>query len=236
MSAPALSVVNNAIGVELARTQFAYSERDAMLYALGIGAPADALAPDELKFVYEGSADFQVLPTFALTFARDLIELLPNGELAGIRYDPMMLVQGEVQLELPAPLPRAATVETSYTIAEILDKGSGMLLVLGIESRDLGGKLLASSRSSVFIRGLGGFGGERGTRRGFELPSRPADEVCQEETSARQAMLYRLSGDLNPLHIDPGNGGAWRLSQADPAWALHAGFRCPRAHQAMLRQ
>ena len=203
MPSPLLTAVQAAIGREILRVSHSYSQREAILYALGIGAGADPLAPAELKFVYEGSADFQVLPTFAATFAPELVQLFTSGEIAGIRYDPMMMVQGEIALDLHKPLPRSAQVESVARIAQILDKGSGLLMVVEIDSRDESGELLSLSRSSVFVRGLGGFGGQRGAPSTFALPNRAPDQVHEEATSPRQALLYRLSGDMNPLHIDP---------------------------------
>ncbi len=203
MPPPSLATVGRVIGLELARTSYTYDEREAVLYALGIGAPAHWLDPDELKFVYELSNDFQVLPTFAVIFAKELISLLLAGNIGGIRYDPMMLVHGEQQLEVAKPLPRAATVESTFTVADILDKGSGLLLVVDVASRDEDGEHLATSRTSVFIRGIGGFGGERGKSGALDIPDRQPDFVHEERTLSRQALLYRLAGDTNPLHADP---------------------------------
>ena len=203
MPPPSLATVNQAIGLELAQTSYTYDERDVALYALGIGAPAHWLDSDELKFVYELSNDFQVLPSFSVIFANELISLLLTGDFAGIKYHPMMLVHGEQKLEVAKPLPRAATIESSISVADILDKGSGLLMVLNVTSCDEVGELLATSRTSVFIRGIGGFGGARGTAHRISLPDRPPDIVHEEPTLLRQALLYRLAGDANPLHADP---------------------------------
>lgn len=196
--------VERALGSQLPPLVYRYSERDAALYALGIGAPADWLDPDELKFVYEGSPDFQVIPTFAALFGGRLVRSMLGGELGGIRFNPLMLVHGEQQLEIKRSLPPAATVTSQPRIAEIYDKGSGMLIVIASESRDESGALLALSRSAVFIRGLGGFGGPRGSGAAESaLPASPPDALHEEKTLDIQALLYRLSGDSNPLHADP---------------------------------
>ncbi len=202
MPPPSLETVKGAIGLELARTSVSYSERDAVLYALGIGAPTDPLDPDELKFVYELSGNFQVLPTYAVIFAKDLISLLLGGNIADIKYNPMMLVHGEQKLTLHNPLPRRATVRSIATIADIHDKGSGLLLIVDVNSCDQDGTPLALAQTSVFIRGSGGFGGERGTSRKVAMPDRPADVSHIEQTLQQQALLYRLAGDANPLHAD----------------------------------
>ena len=95
MKPPSLETVRQAIGVELLHTRYAYSERDVILYALGVGAPAHWLEPEELKFVHELQPDFQVLPTFAVIFAKELHDLVLSGDIAGIQYNPMLLVHGE---------------------------------------------------------------------------------------------------------------------------------------------
>lgn len=203
MSAPPPDTVKRAIGQILRQSSYTYDERDAVLYALGVGAPADWLDPDELKFVHEVQPDFQVLPTFAVTYAKELHHLVLSGDMAGIKYNPMMLVHGEQGLRILASPPRAATVNSTITVADIFDKGSGLLMVLDVNSCDANGQLLAQARSSLFIRGLGGFGGERGQSSGTSPPDRCPDAEIEEATLTRQALIYRLSGDANPLHVDP---------------------------------
>ncbi len=197
-------IVDRALGYELEPLSYTYDERDVALYALGIGAPADWLDQDELKFVYELSGrGFEALPTFATIFAIGLNQKVLSGDFAGIKFNPMMLVHGEQYLEIVKPLPARAQVKTSLRISNIFDKGSGLLMVITGDSADEGGDLLARSRSSMFVRGLGGFGGDRGPSAGQERPQRAPDIVQEEKTRVTQALLYRLSGDPNPLHADP---------------------------------
>ena len=204
MQPPALDVVKRAIGAELARATYRYNERDVALYALGIGAPADPLDQDELKFVYElSSVGFQVFPTFAVVFSYDFNRRVPMGEIAGIRYHPMMVVHGEQILQVLRPLPKAATVNSTVAISDIYDKGSGLLMVIDITSCLEDGSKLSTARHSLFFRGLGGFGGERGPSSQWVLPTREPDFVFEESTDVAQALLYRLAGDDNPLHADP---------------------------------
>ncbi|MDE2952607.1 MAG: MaoC/PaaZ C-terminal domain-containing protein [Chloroflexota bacterium] len=204
MTAPLLDLANRAIGQELGPLTYSYAEREAALYALGIGAPADPLDQEELKFVYERSSrGFAVFPTFALVYSQELIHRFLSGDLAGIAYNPMMALHGEQYLELLRPLPVRANVTTALKIAQIYDKGSGILFIIEGDSADEAGQTLAFSRWSIFIRGLGGFGGDRGPGAKMQPPQSPPDIVHAERTSKAQALLYRLAGDSNPLHADP---------------------------------
>ncbi len=203
MPPPTQQTVNNAIDKVIARSRYTYNEYDAIRYALGIGAASGHWYNDDLKFVYERSSDFQVLPTFAVVFARNLYDLVLGGKIEGIEYDSKLLLHGEQQLELFGPLPRAATVESTCTIADIQDKGSGLLMVIRIESNRLDGAALAVARFSIFIRGIGGFDPHRRSGAQVTLPHRKPDAVNEATTLPTQALLYRLAGDANPLHADP---------------------------------
>lgn len=204
MTAPALEVVNNAIGTELEPITYNYTERDVSLYALGIGAPANVLDQSELQYVYEMSElGFKVIPSFGVIFSGRQIESILTGNIAGIEFNPMMLVHGEQYLEIKKPLPTSGTVISTPKIVNIFDKGSGLLLVTDVTSRDEQGDVLTVGRSSMFIRGIGGFGGERGSSEKVEIPDREPDVVHEESTLSIQALIYRLSGDRNPLHADP---------------------------------
>lgn len=204
MSAPSLAVVNRAIGETLDPITYTYTERDVALYALGVGAPSDWLDPMELQYVYELSTlGFKVIPSFGVIFSGGLIDKILTGTVAGIEFDPMMLVHGEQTLAIKKPLPIAGTVTSIPKIVDIFDKGSGLLLVVDVTSYDDGGDVLVVARSSMFIRGLGGFGGKRGTSATVDIPQRPPDAVHEQTTLESQALIYRLSGDRNPLHVDP---------------------------------
>ena len=212
-----LDIVNAAIGVELPPMRYSYCERDIALYALGIGAPSDALSPAELRFVYELSPDFQVIPTFAALFGRDLIKQLMTGCIAGIQFEPMLLLHGMQSLELKRALPRRATVVSQARIAEIQDKGSGMLIQFVVHSASEAGEPLTVARTAVFIRGIGGYGGERGKSLKLPQPAGAPTYTHSEATMPTQALLYRLAGDANPLH-------------ADPAMAARGGYKAPILH------
>jgi acyl dehydratase len=115
-----------------------------------------------------------------------------------------MLVHAEQAFELHRPLPVAGTVRTTSTVTGIYDKGSGALVVTENVAVDAAtGEPLVTSRGGTFIRGEGGFGGPRGSEPPWELPDRAPDHQVVRETRPEQALLYRLSGDRNPLHVDP---------------------------------
>lgn len=200
-----LEQVNAAIGKPQAPFTYTYSKRDVSLYALGVGAPSDWLDQDELKFVYEFSEPgFQVLPSFAVIYISQTVQNLLEGRIGDIHFNPMMLVHGEQSLEIKKPLPPEGTVTCHPVIRAIYDKGSGMLVVNDTVCKDEHGNDLAVLGSSMFIRGMGGFGGERGeSDKSGTPPERHPDAVTEEQTSEKQALLYRLSGDINPLHADP---------------------------------
>lgn len=184
----------SAVGKELPPTTFTYDERDVMLYALGVGATTD-----ELDFVYE--KNLKVLPTFGV------IPAFPSMGGMGrlLEFNPAMVLHGEQRIELHAPIPTKGTLTTQAKISAIYDKGSGAVVVVNADTRDAEGTLLFSNMFSTFIRGEGGFGGERGpSASSMNLPpERKPDHTVEYATSPSQAALYRLSGDRNPLHIDP---------------------------------
>ncbi len=208
----------DAIGYEFAPVTTHYAAKDVSLYALSVGAAANALDVAELPFVYELSGDgFRPLPTFAVTFPFALLWQITA--VPGLRFNPALLLHGEQSLTLHRPLPTEATVTHRARIADIYDKGSAALVLLDVTSTDEAGQTLAVNRSSLFIRGLGGFGGERGPSGGGPaLPDRAPDATYRQATTDNQALLYRLSsGDGNPLH-------------ADPVFAAAGGFARPILH------
>ena len=186
-------------------TKFTYDEKDVVLYNLGIGAKRT-----ELPFVYENSDSFQALPTFGVVpyFGAELTwsmsEILPN-------FSPMMLLHGEQYLEIRKfPIPTSATLVSYPKLVEVIDKGKSAIMVSGTTTRDFAtGEDVFYNESSAVVRGSGNFGGpSKGTDRGastavYQPPGRQPDAVIEEATTEEQAVLYRLNGDRNPLHIDP---------------------------------
>jgi acyl dehydratase len=194
-----MALDHSLVGVPSEPQLRSWDSKDALLYAVGVGAGlGDPL--QELEFTTENceGIEQQVLPTFGV-----LIAQARTGRDLG-DFDRAMLVHAEQYVELHRPLPVAGTVRTTSTVTGIYDKGSGALVVTENAAVDAGsGEPLVTSRGSTFIRGEGGFGGPRGTEPPWELPDRAPDRQVVRETRPEQALLYRLSGDRNPLHVDP---------------------------------
>ncbi len=197
--------VDQLIGHEFAPVTYEYTERDACLYALGVGAPGDWRDQDELKFVYELSGlGFQVLPTFPVLYPSKMIDVMLTGSIGGIEFNPMMLVHGEQYIEIRKAIPTSGKITSYPKIVSIYDKGSGMVMLTNTISRDEKGEEVAFSQSSTFIRGIGGYGGDRGPSGEVNVPpDRAPDAIHEQQTLTQQALIYRLSGDRNPLHADP---------------------------------
>jgi acyl dehydratase len=125
------------------------------------------------------------------------------GATPGLQFNFAMLLHGEQDLEIHQPIPTEAKVKSSGVVKEIWDKGKAALVVLEVETRDESNSLLFTNRFSLFLRGEGGFGGEPGPKAGNQAPERDPDGVIEVATMPQQALIYRLSGDKNPLHADP---------------------------------
>jgi acyl dehydratase len=201
------------VGVPSEPQPRSWDSKDALLYAVGVGAGlGDPLR--ELEFTTENSEGIEqkVLPTYGVLIA----QARPGRSLGD--FDRAMLVHAEQAFELHRPLPVTGTVRTTATVTGIYDKGSGALAVIENVAVDAAtGEPLVTSRSSTFIRGEGGFGGERGSDQPWDRPGREPDYQVVYGTRPEQALIYRLSGDRNPLH-------------ADPKFAARGGFSQPILH------
>jgi acyl dehydratase len=208
-----MSLDHSLVGVPSEPQERSWTSTDALLYAVGVGAGlGDPL--QELEFTTENSEGVQqqVLPTFAVLIAG------ARGARKLGDYDPALLVHAEQGFELHRPLPVQGTVRTVSTVTGIYDKGSAAVVASENVAVDAAtGDKLVTSRSSVFIRGEGGFGGDRGPSDGWRKPDREPDHLVLQPTRPEQALLYRLSGDRNPLH-------------ADPKFAARGGFSRPILH------
>ena len=192
--------VDKVVGAELPGGVAQWDEDKVILYHLGVGAGVPPTDPNELQYTYENSP-LKVLPSFGVLPVFTMLGGLIG--LEGLSFNPMMLLHGEQDLVLHKPLPARAKVENSGRLTNVYDKGKGALVIVETETKDETGDLLCTNRFAAFIRGEGGFGGESGPQPGNEAPGRDADVVVESPTLPQQALLYRLSGDKNPLHVDP---------------------------------
>jgi acyl dehydratase len=204
---------HSLVGVPGEPAERSWTSTDALLYAIGVGAGLDNPA-EELQFTTENTAGVQqqVLPTYGVLLA----QARAAGDLGD--FDRAMLVHAEQSIELHQPLPVKGTLRTSAMVTGIYDKGSGALIETVNHAVDVTtGEPLVTTTSGTFIRGEGGFGGDRGTAEPWQLPDRGPDRKVTQQTRPEQALLYRLSGDRNPLH-------------SDPAFAARGGFSRPILH------
>ncbi|KAF2201478.1 peroxisomal multifunctional enzyme type 2 [Delitschia confertaspora ATCC 74209] len=200
-----LAAIESAKKAKAEGTPFEYDERDVILYNLGLGAKRT-----DLPLVYENNDNFQVLPTFGVIPPFNAVAPYSMGDIVP-NFSPMMLLHGEQYLEIRKfPIPTEAKLVSYPKLIEVLDKGAAGLVVQGTTTKDANtGEDIFYNESTVFIRGSGGFGGPKtGGDRGaatavHKPPQRDPDAVVEEKTSEDQAAIYRLSGDRNPLHIDP---------------------------------
>ncbi|EDV99882.1 peroxisomal multifunctional enzyme type 2 [Drosophila grimshawi] len=186
---------------------FTFGNKELILYALGIGATT--ANSNDLRFLYENDADFGAIPSFFVlpglmtTMSSSLVaNALPSGNA-----DLSNILHGEQYLEICDEMPTSGTLLTKGRVFDVMDKGSGAVVVTSCDSYDETGRLLVKNQSAIFVVGAGKFGGKKTPIAGVvplaAAPSRQPDATIQYKTDVGQAALYRLSGDLNPLHIDP---------------------------------
>ncbi|RSN41456.1 3-alpha,7-alpha,12-alpha-trihydroxy-5-beta-cholest-24-enoyl-CoA hydratase [Amycolatopsis sp. WAC 04197] len=204
-----------AIGADLGEVSFAWTASDVQLYHLALGAGADPMSPRELRYTYEDG--LQVLPTFATVAANLRVFEPPAVSFPGVEVDLGKVLHGKQEVIAHRPLPVSGKAVARTRIVDVFDKGKAAVIVNETIATDSDGTPLWTLRSSIFARGEGGFGGERGPSDRAEPPSREPDAVIDTPTLPQQALLYRLCGDRNPLH-------------ADPAFAAAAGFDRPILH------
>jgi len=186
----------SAVGATGDPVKRSWDSKDCLLYAVGVGA-----GTSELTFTTENTKDTpqRVLPTFAVIIGGGGAPLNKAGT-----FNPAMLVHGEQGIELFDEIPPDGELESTGKIVGIWDKGKGAVIELESESINVAtGKPLLKTFVSLFIRGEGDFGGERGPSVKFEAPVREPDHQVVYTTREDQALTYRLSGDRNPLHSDP---------------------------------
>jgi acyl dehydratase len=205
----------DAVGSKSEPTRRRWDSKDSLIYALGVGAgAADPL--QELQFTTENTSDApqRALPTMAV-----VIGPLGGGWDKIGTFNPAMLVHGEQGITLHREIPVEGELEAVSEIVGIYDKGKGAVIVSESHATLVdSGEPLFSTRMSAFIRGEGGWGGDRGPAGGAnQAPERAPDTEVTVQTRTDQALIYRLSGDRNPLH-------------SDPAFAAMGGFDRPILH------
>ncbi|BBY87590.1 MaoC/PaaZ C-terminal domain-containing protein [Mycolicibacterium tokaiense] len=194
-----MAIDPTAIGAKADPYTFTWTDRDTMLYALGVGC-----GTADLAFTTENSHDTaqQVLPTYAVIACIGFPALGKIGE-----FNFGMLLHGSQQIRLTKPLPAAGRLVVESEVADLQDKGEGKNAIVMLRARGSDpatDEVVVETLATFVIRGAGGFGGEPGTRpQAPEVPQREADSRTAMPTREDQALIYRLSGDRNPLHSDP---------------------------------
>jgi len=199
-----------AVGLSGDPSRRSWNSKDALLYALGVGA-----GTEELAFTTENTQETpqRVLPTMAVVLGGGGV---PFDKLGS--FNPALMLHGAQGIELLDEIPPEGEIESTGSIAAIWDKGKAASVEMVSESVNLAtGKPLFRTRMTAFLRGEGGFGGERGPSVNWTRPSRDSDHEVRYQTRIDQPLIYRLSGDRNPLH-------------SDPAFAKLGGFERPILH------
>ena len=205
-----MAINPEAVGATGGPAKRSWTSKDALLYAVGIGAGLD-----ELAFTTENTKDTpqRVFPTFAVILGGGGVPMNQIGS-----FNPALMVHGEQGIELLGEIPPDGELESHGKIAAIWDKGSAAVVEMESESTDAAtGKPLFRTRSAIFCRGEGGWGGDRGPAAKVTFPDAKPTHQVTYKTRADQALTYRLSGDRNPLH-------------SDPAFAALGGFPKPILH------
>jgi acyl dehydratase len=206
---------STAIGAELPVEDFSWTSSDVLLYHLALGAGTDPLDPRELRYTLEDR--LQVLPTFAVV-AQTVHRFEPPAvEYPGISIDLAKVLHGTQRVDVHRPLPTDGKARATARVKGVYDKGSAAVVETETLVTDLDGAPLWTNTSSIFARGEGGFGGDRGPSGPPPPPERAPDAVIVTPTAPQQALWYRLLGDRNPLH-------------SHPEFAARAGFPRPILH------
>ncbi len=213
-----------AIGAHVGTTTFSWTESDVLLYHLGIGAGShrgDHVSADALRYTLDGPA-LQVLPSFGVVVPTFHETDPPPLDLPGCDINLAQVVHGSQSIEVTGAIPTTGTATLTTTLTDVWDKGKAAVIwqegVATAQNEDGSpGEELWRVRSSIFVKGEGSFGGDRGSAEPVVVPEREPDLLASYDVTPQQALLYRLCGDRNPLH-------------ADPDFAKAAGFPEPILH------
>ncbi|MQY11243.1 hypothetical protein SRB5_13580 [Streptomyces sp. RB5] len=203
-----------AVAADPKVTRFAWTPADVQLYHLGIGAGRPATDPAELRYVLEDR--LHVLPSFAAVAGGGMAGDGGGVDMPGIDVDLTRVLHAGQRVTLHRPIPPSGTATRTTRVTGVYDKGTAALLDVRSEVTGDDGPLWTTD-SRIHVRGEGGFGGDRGPSARTEPPHGAPDRILERPTREDQALLYRLSGDYNPLH-------------ADPEFARRAGFDRPILH------
>lgn len=207
--------LDEAIGAELDPVEFSWTSTDVQLYHLGLGAGADPMDPRELRYLTDGTP--QVLPTFGNVAQTFHMTEPPAVKFPGIDIELSRVLHASEAISAPGPIPASGTGTSVTRFTEIWDKGKAAVIWSETTVTDPAGTVLWKQKRSIFARGEGGFGGDRGPSATATTPDRAPDLEVDVPTLPQQALLYRLCGDRNPLH-------------SDPEFAAAAGFPRPILH------
>jgi acyl dehydratase len=207
--------VEVALAAELEPLEFSWSSSDIQLYHLGLGAGKDPMDQRELRYLVDDTP--QVLPTFGNVAASFHMTKPPTVQFPGIDIELSKVLHASERIEVPGPLPPSGSATAVTRFTDIWDKGKAAVIWSETTATAPDGTLLWTQRRSIFARGEGGFGGERGPSSSDGAPDRAPDLEVDVPILPQQALLYRLCGDRNPLH-------------SDPEFAAAAGFSKPILH------
>jgi acyl dehydratase len=203
-----------ALAAEPRTGEITWNHKDVLLYHLGIGAGRPATDPDELRYTLESR--LHVLPSFATVAGNGSPGVIGGLSMPGVEVDLARVLHGGQTLAVHRPIPAAGTATATGRIAAVYDKGKAAVLVMRTEVADADGPLWTND-AQIFVRGEGGWGGDRGPSTRLDPPTGDPDRTVERPVREDQALLYRLCGDWNPLH-------------ADPDFAKRAGFERPILH------
>jgi 3-hydroxyacyl-CoA dehydrogenase/3a,7a,12a-trihydroxy-5b-cholest-24-enoyl-CoA hydratase len=209
--------VDSALGFQYPEVKSSYDERDVALYALGVGAAKDPNDEKDLALVYEMSGKgMKVLPSYGAVPAINAVLTMGKEGInaPGLNFGLDRVLHGEQYTELKRPLPTHGKLSTKAIVKHIYDKGKGAVVTTEFVTYDEHGDELVRNEVATFVRGAGGWGGERGPSADVNVaPDRAPDKTAEDKTTENQALLYRLSGDWNPLHADPGMAKAFGFAR-----------------------
>jgi acyl dehydratase len=204
-----------ALGAKLPAAEFSWSSSDVQLYHLALGAGADPMNNRELSYLVDNTP--QVLPTFGNVAQSFHLTEPPSVPFPGVDIELAKILHASEEVTVAAPLPPSGAAQSTARVVDIWDKGKAAVIVSESAVTSLDGTPLWTTRRSIFARGEGGFGGERGPSLSTAVPERACDYEVPLPILPQQALLYRLCGDRNPLH-------------SDPEFAAAAGFPRPILH------